>query len=205
MMIFRYWFWVISTLSFAAISSALIAEYIFYLEPCSMCLKQRHPYYFILIIFVLFLVIHNFPRIWFYLGVQLASIYGLFYSIWHVGIEQKILPGPTSCSGGLNISNSAESLKEQIVSKIIINCDILDKKSKIRTFFEKNKYAICIPFYADNDQTLSSITNNFFKGKKIVPNKFPFKEIHFLPLVPLPLVCIFEKIYPSLAFLALIN
>ena len=51
--------------------------------------------------------------------------------------------------------------------KIIINCDILDKKSKIRTFFEKNKYAICIPFYADNDQTLSSITNNFFKGKKI--------------------------------------
>ena len=122
-MLFRYWFWIIGILSMVAISSALIAEYIFYLEPCSMCLKQRHPYYFILMIFILFVVIHTFPRIWFYLGVQLASIYGLFYSIWHVGIEQKILQGPVSCSGGLKTSASAESLKEQIMSKAIINCE----------------------------------------------------------------------------------
>jgi len=122
-MLFRYWFWVIGILSMVAISSALIAEYIFYLEPCSICLKQRHPYYFILIIFVLFVVIHTLPRIWFYLGVQLASIYGLFYSIWHVGIEQKILQGPASCSGGLKTGTSAENLKEQIMSKAIINCE----------------------------------------------------------------------------------
>ena len=51
--------------------------------------------------------------------------------------------------------------------KIIINSGILDKRSKIRTFFEKNKYTICMPLYADNNQTLSSITNNFFKEKKI--------------------------------------
>ena len=123
MIIFRYWFWVISILSMIAISSALIAEYIFNLEPCSMCLKQRYPYYFILVIFVLFLVIHQFPRIWFYLGVQLASVYGLFYSFWHVGIEQNILSGPASCSGGLNISESVENLKEQIIGKTVINCE----------------------------------------------------------------------------------
>ena len=51
--------------------------------------------------------------------------------------------------------------------KIIINSGILDKKSKLRTFFEKNKYTICIPFYEDNNQTLSSIANIFFKEKKI--------------------------------------
>tara|TARA_B100001123_G_C15306298_1_gene1022825 strand:- start:1568 stop:2554 length:987 start_codon:yes stop_codon:yes gene_type:complete len=51
--------------------------------------------------------------------------------------------------------------------KIIINSGILDKKSKVRTFFEKNKYTICIPFYEDNNQTLSSIANIFFKEKKI--------------------------------------
>ena len=122
-MILRYWFWITSILSLLAISSALIAEYSFDLEPCSMCLKQRHPYYFILVIFVLFVVIYKFPRIWFYLGVQLACIYGLFYSIWHVGIEKKILPGPTSCSGELNFSNSAENLKEQIIGKAVINCE----------------------------------------------------------------------------------
>jgi len=122
-MIFRYWFWVIGILSITAITSALIAEYFFNLEPCSMCLKQRHPYYFILIIFLLFFVIHKFSRIWFYLGVQLASIYGLFYSIWHVGIEQKLLPGPSGCSGGLKSSDSAKNLKEQILEKNVINCE----------------------------------------------------------------------------------
>jgi len=123
MILFRYWFWVIGILSITAISSALIAEYIFNLEPCSMCLKQRYPYYFILVIFFLFLVIHQFPRIWFYLGVQLASVYGLFYSIWHVGIEQNILSGPASCSGDLSISESVENLKEQIIGKAVINCE----------------------------------------------------------------------------------
>ena len=122
-MIFRYWFWIIGILSMTAITSALIAEYFFNLEPCSMCLKQRHPYYFILIIFFLFFVIHKFSRIWFYLGVQIASIYGLFYAIWHVGIEKKLLPGPASCSGGLKTSDSAENLKEQILEKTVINCE----------------------------------------------------------------------------------
>ena len=51
--------------------------------------------------------------------------------------------------------------------KIIINCNILDKKSKLRSFFEKNKNTICIPFYADNTQTLSTLINIFFREKKI--------------------------------------
>ena len=123
MMLFRYWFWVIGILSIISISSALIAEHIFFLEPCSMCLKQRHPYYFIIVIFFLFLVMYNLPRILFYLGVQLASIYGLFYSVWHVGIEQNILPGPISCSGELKTSSSAEDLKEQIMEKTVVNCE----------------------------------------------------------------------------------
>ena len=72
---------------------------------------------------MLFIVIHKFSSIWFYFGVQLASVYGLFYSIWHVGIEQNILSGPASCSGGLNISESVENLKEQIIGKTVISCE----------------------------------------------------------------------------------
>ena len=51
--------------------------------------------------------------------------------------------------------------------KIIINADNLEKKSKLRSFFEKDKNLICIPFYPDNDQTLLKLTYNFFKEKKI--------------------------------------
>ena len=53
------------------------------------------------------------------------------------------------------------------VSLILIS-DILEKKSKLRNFFEKEKKTICIPFYEDNKQTLSSVAFNFLKEKKIL-------------------------------------
>ena len=50
---------------------------------------------------------------------------------------------------------------------IIIFADILDKKSKLRSFFEKNKNCISIPFYNDNNQTLSRFALAFLREKKI--------------------------------------
>ena len=50
---------------------------------------------------------------------------------------------------------------------IIINADNLDKKSKLRSNFEKNKQYICIAFYEDNDQTLSRLTYDFLKKRNI--------------------------------------
>ena len=51
--------------------------------------------------------------------------------------------------------------------KIVINSDNLEKKSKLRSLFEKSKEIICIPFYEDNEKNLSSIAQNFFRQKKI--------------------------------------
>ena len=51
--------------------------------------------------------------------------------------------------------------------KIIINSNNLEKKSKLRNLFEKEKNLVCIPFYEDNDKSLSLIAQNFFKQKKI--------------------------------------
>tara|TARA_Y100000996_G_scaffold339695_1_gene276693 strand:- start:729 stop:1706 length:978 start_codon:yes stop_codon:yes gene_type:complete len=51
--------------------------------------------------------------------------------------------------------------------KIVINSDNLEKKSKLRSLFEKSKEIICIPFYEDNEKNLSSIAKNFFRQKKI--------------------------------------
>jgi len=51
--------------------------------------------------------------------------------------------------------------------KIIINSDNLEKKSKLRNLFEKENDLVCIPFYEDNDQSLSLIAQNFFRQKKI--------------------------------------
>jgi len=49
----------------------------------------------------------------------------------------------------------------------IINSDNLEKKSKLRNFFEKEKELICIPFYPDTIQILTVLAKNFFREKKI--------------------------------------
>tara|TARA_B100000989_G_scaffold45238_1_gene28934 strand:+ start:195 stop:1172 length:978 start_codon:yes stop_codon:yes gene_type:complete len=51
---------------------------------------------------------------------------------------------------------------------IILNANALEKKSKLRSFFEKEKKVICLAFYPDNDQTLSKLAYNFFSKKKII-------------------------------------
>ena len=51
---------------------------------------------------------------------------------------------------------------------IIVNAENLEKKSKLRSFFEKDKKFICVPFYPDNEQTLSKLTYDFLKEKKIL-------------------------------------
>jgi DNA polymerase-3 subunit delta len=50
---------------------------------------------------------------------------------------------------------------------IILNSDNLEKKSKLRSLFEKDKKLICVPFYPDNNQTLSKLAYNFLNTKKI--------------------------------------
>ncbi len=62
---------------------------------------------------------------------------------------------------------------EEIINKdpdditIVLISGILDKKSKLRNFFEKNKKTIIVPFYEDNYQSLNSLVYNFLKEKKI--------------------------------------
>ena len=59
------------------------------------------------------------------------------------------------------ISKSIEDIK------IILNADSLEKKSKLRSFFEKDKKYICVPFYPDTNQTLSKLAYDFFKKRNI--------------------------------------
>jgi len=51
--------------------------------------------------------------------------------------------------------------------RIILNADVLEKKSKLRSFFEKSKKYVCVAFYPDTNQILSKLTYNFFNQKKI--------------------------------------
>jgi len=46
---------------------------------------------------------------------------------------------------------------------LILDSSVLEKKSKLRCLFEKDKRLICVPFYNDNVNQLTQITYNFFR------------------------------------------
>ena len=67
------------------------------------------------------------------------------------------------------LNDTIEEILEKKIKDvtIILNASTLEKKSKLRKLFEKNKDIICIPIYEDNIQTLSIIARDFFKINKI--------------------------------------
>ncbi len=67
------------------------------------------------------------------------------------------------------ILNLLKDLINRKIEKIIIifDADVLDKKSKLRNFFEKEKNLACIPFYPDDFKNLNFISQNFFRDRKI--------------------------------------
>ena len=70
-------------------------------------------------------------------------------------------------------SDKIKSVMEELIEKnpedvqFILNSKNLEKKSNLRKLFEKGKSNVCVPFYEDNNQTLNSIINLFFRSKKI--------------------------------------
>ena len=74
------------------------------------------------------------------------------------------------------VNNASEKIKgeiELILTKnieditLIFLSNILEKKSKLRNLFEKDKNLICVAVYKDDHRVLFNLANSFFKSKKI--------------------------------------
>jgi len=72
-----------------------------------------------------------------------------------------------------NVSNKIYSVIETILEKkitdvtLILNASLLDKKSKIRNLFEKDKDLVCTAFYEDKVITLENLVKQFFISNKV--------------------------------------
>ena len=89
--------------------------------------------------------------------------------------EKKIIIIRRATEKILNILNEIND--KDIDDVIIIIADNLEKKSKLRNFFEQGKDSICIPFYPDNEQTLSRLCNDFLKKRKITISRTDLNQI----------------------------
>ena len=71
------------------------------------------------------------------------------------------------------INRSSDKIRNLIEEMLVKNFDdtnivlisnILEKKSKLRSLFEKSKDLVCIPFYKDTEQTLINFVTAFCKN-----------------------------------------
>ena len=71
------------------------------------------------------------------------------------------------------VSDKSFKIFEEIISEkindvfFILTSRSLDKRSKLRKLFEKDKQIICVPFYEDNFQQLAGFVQKFVKEKNI--------------------------------------
>ena len=70
-------------------------------------------------------------------------------------------------------SNKIHSFIEKFLEKnisqvlVVLNSENLEKKSKLRSLYEKSKDLICVAFYEDNQQSLSIFANRYLQSKNI--------------------------------------
>ena len=66
------------------------------------------------------------------------------------------------------IRNEIETILTKNIEDIVLvfTSGILDKKSKLRNLFEKDKELICVPVYKDDHRVLLNIAFSFFRSKK---------------------------------------
>ena len=112
---------VILFISIFALIAAYFVEYILGYKPCNLCLIERLPYFFAIIIIFLYLTINRFEKLIFiFLGLIFAS--GTILSFYHFGIEQGVFKESLVCvsNNEINILNKEDLLKD--FQKTVVSC-----------------------------------------------------------------------------------
>lgn len=112
--------------SFVALISAYISQYIFGLEPCILCYHQRKPFFIIIVISLIFLLIQKLKKYQKF-GAILCAITFLInagIAFYHSGVEMKFFEGPKTCSiSNIEDVDDLEQLTKFILSSKAVKCD----------------------------------------------------------------------------------
>ncbi len=112
--------------SIFALVFAYISQFVFDYQPCILCLHQRKPFFAIIALVLssfLFKQNKKHSKIILFLCAILLLI-NCAVAFYHVGVEQKIFRGPTTCSSeDLNDIQDLENLKAALLETKAIRCD----------------------------------------------------------------------------------
>jgi len=110
---------VVLAIGVVSICSALVFEHVLGFMPCELCYLQRKPWYFIISFTLLLALFGSKGQVrivkWGLVlaGVVLLGEAGLAF--WHAGIEWKWWPGPSSCTGAVNMTGALPDLSKRVV------------------------------------------------------------------------------------------
>tara|TARA_B100001750_G_scaffold188729_1_gene158453 strand:- start:121 stop:603 length:483 start_codon:yes stop_codon:yes gene_type:complete len=112
---------VILFISIFALSSAYFIEYILGYKACNLCLIERLPYFFAIIIISLGLFLDRFEK-FIFIFLCLIFVSATILSFYHFGIEQGFFKESLVCISNNEIDNlSKEDLLKEF-QKTVINC-----------------------------------------------------------------------------------
>jgi len=107
--------------SAALLTAAFGFEYLGGLAPCKLCLWQRWPHAGVIVLCLMGTTgaLRSGPA---FLMIALCAAVTAIIASYHVGVEQQLWQGPTSCSGALN-SMSASDLLDSLLATPVVRCD----------------------------------------------------------------------------------
>ena len=112
---------IILFISIFVLISAYFVEYILSYKPCNLCLIERLPYFFAIIIILLCLTINKFYKIVFIL-LTITFAVGTILSFYHFGIEQGFFKESLVCAANNEINSLAKEDLIKELQKKVVNC-----------------------------------------------------------------------------------
>ena len=112
------------SISAIVLIAVYVLEYGFKMAPCEMCIIERYQYYSLIVLGIIGLFsTDKLGKITQYLMLCILTV-GVFYTLYHVGIERSIFEGKSACSGSFSSVIDKEALLENIEQAPLIRCDV---------------------------------------------------------------------------------
>jgi len=121
--IFRY----ILLFSFFVLSAAYFIQYVLNHKPCNLCLFERLPYFFSILLILFLFIVKKYEKLILQLLLFLF-LFGFVMSFYHFGIEQGFFSESLVCDlGNTKKTLSTDDLLKQLEKKTI-SCKIVTFK-----------------------------------------------------------------------------
>ncbi len=116
------------TVCVLALGAALVAQYIFDLQPCQLCVYQRWAYVAAGMAGFVALAVFRTParaagRATLVGLAALAFAAGAATAGFHVGVEQGWWPGSAACVGAAGTPDSIDQVRQQLMAAPVVRCD----------------------------------------------------------------------------------